>query len=179
MKRKIIIIISIIVTTFFVIGIAYSAFQSDATLNVADQKIAKFIFNTKVQDQIELPLTNLEPNSKQEYSFSVTNSQENKISNVTINYQIAIKTFHFIPLEIKLYKDQEEEAILTCDESFSRDEDNILVCNSPIQELNHNQKKQDDFKLEVIFPEKYNTEEYANLVDFVDIEIKSWQKKVK
>lgn len=179
MKHKIIIIISIIITTFFVIGIAYSAFSSDAELNVADQKIAKFVFDAKVQDEIELPLIDLEPNSKQEYLFSVTNSQENKISNVTINYQIAIKTFHFIPLEIKLYKEGEEKEILNCDESYSRDEDNILVCNSPVQELKYNKKALDNYKIEVVFSNDYNSEEYADLVDFIDVEIKSWQKKVK
>ena len=34
----------------------------------------------------------------------------------------------------------------------------------------------DDYELKVEFDEKYNEEEYSDLVDYIDIEIKSWQK---
>ena len=34
----------------------------------------------------------------------------------------------------------------------------------------------DNYKLKLEFPDTYSSEEYANLVDFIDIEIKSWQK---
>lgn len=178
-KSKLIIIICLIITIIFIAGITYSAFFSKAELNITDQKIAKFIFKTKPQDEIKLPLSNLAPNTKQEYSFSVTNSEEENISNVTINYQICLKTFHFMPLSIKLYKEQIEEPILICDESYSRNSDNILVCNSPTQTLRHSNKLTDNYKIEVIFPKEYNQEEYADLVDFIDIGIKSWQKGEK
>jgi len=179
MKRKVMIILALILGTTFLAGIAYSAFFSSATLNVSDQKIAKFIFNAKTSEKIELPLVDIKPNMKEEYLFSVTNSEEEKISNVTINYQISIKTFHFIPLNIKLYKENEKEPKLVCDESYSRNEDNILVCSSSLQELKHNSKKLDNYKLEIEFPNEYNESDYADLVDFMDIEIKSWQKKEK
>lgn len=177
MKKKLLIILLIMITTIFTIGIAYSAFSSSATLSMVDQKIAKFVFDAKTTDEIELPLVSLEPNSKKDYLFSVTNSQKDIVSNVTINYQIIVKTFHYMPLEIKLYKEGEDNVILSCDETYSRDSDNILVCNSPIQELSHTKKGLDNYKLEVSFPKEYNSEEYADLVDFIDIYIKSWQKK--
>jgi len=166
------------VVTVFTVGIAYSAFSSDASINTVDQKIAKFVFDAKTKDSINLPLTDLKPNSSNVYQFSVTNSQENVVSNVTIEYQISVKTFHFIPLEIKLFKEGSGEAILNCDETFSRNSENVLVCNSPIEEFQFDKKKLNDYRLEVNFPSQYNGEEYADLVDFIDIDIKSWQKDV-
>lgn len=179
MKKKIFIVLLIFIGIIFTVGIAYSAFTSSANLSTDDQKVAKFIFEAKQQDQIEIPLSSLKPGAREEYLFSVTNSNNLKVSNVTINYQIIVKTFHYMPLEIKLFKGNASDAFLICDESYSRDEDNILICNSQVQELKHNEKGIDSYKLEVIFPEDFNSEEYSDLVDFIDLEIKSWQKKKK
>ena len=33
-----------------------------------------------------------------------------------------------------------------------------------------------NYKLEVEFPSTYNSEEYTNLVDYINLEINSWQK---
>ena len=95
-------------------GITYSLFTSSSRL-VANQKIAQFVFNATKTDVIELPITNLNPGAKSEYKFQVTNNIDNKRSDVTIKYQMTIKTFHFMPLEINLYKENEEPPLLTCD----------------------------------------------------------------
>ncbi len=156
-------------------GITYSLFTSDSKL-VANQKIAKFVFNATKTDIIELPISNLNPGSKSEYTFQVTNNIDNKRSDVSIKYQMIIKTFHFMPLEIKLYKvTNKEELILSCDESYSRNSDNELVCNAAIQTMEYELNKTDNYKLVVEFPEAYNDDTYTELVDYIDIEIKSWQ----
>ena len=91
---------------------------------------------------------------------------------------MTIKTFHLVPLNIELYKiDGETETLLiTCDETFSRNEDNELVCNLPIEELDYLKESKNNYKLRISFPKEYNDEIYSNLVDYIDIEIKSWQK---
>ena len=65
---------------------------------------------------------------------------------------------------------------MTCDENYTRDENKQLLCNSPVQEMGYSREETVNYKLKVIFPEEYNDEIYANLVDYVDVEIKSWQK---
>lgn len=177
MKRKITIIIFILVTLLFGTGITYSIFTSDAKTNT-NQKIATFIFNSQKSDSIEIPLIDIYPSITKEYGFSVTNNTNVETSNVTINYQMIIKTYHFMPLNIKLYKvkDEKEELVMTCDETYSRNEENELVCNSPVQEMEFDQKKQDDYKIVVEFPSNYSEEEYTDLVDYIDLEINSWQK---
>ena len=154
-------------------GITYSLFTSSSRL-VANQKIAQFVFNATKTDVIELPITNLNPGAKSEYKFQVTNNIDNKRSDVTIKYQMTIKTFHFMPLEINLYKENEETPLLTCEES-SRNTDNEVVCNTEIQTMDYKLNATDNYKLVIEFPEEYNDDSYTDLVDYIDIEIKSWQ----
>lgn len=154
-------------------GITYSLFTSSSRL-VANQKIAQFVFNATKTDVIELPIANLNPGAKSEYKFQVTNNIDNKRSDVTIKYQMTIKTFHFMPLEINLYKENEETPLLTCEES-SRNSENEVVCNTEVQTMDYKLNATDNYKLVIEFPEKYNDDSYTDLVDYIDIEIKSWQ----
>jgi hypothetical protein len=81
-----------------------------------------------------------------------------------------------MPLEIKLFKTGVvEELILTCNETFGRNSDNQIVCNSLIQEMAYDDKVSDNYRLDITFPEKYNDEDYSDLVDYIDIDIRSWQ----
>lgn len=177
-KIKLNIIVLLLSGIMFVVGssITFSLFTSGSKF-IANQKIAKFVFNAQKTDLIELPITNLNPGDEMEYTFQVANTLNSKRSEVTIDYQISIKTYHFMPLDIELFKieDKQESKILTCDETYSRNIDNQLLCNGDIQTLNHDIAKLDEYKLKIKFPEKYNEEYYTELVDYIDIDISSWQ----
>ena len=73
MKRRLLIILVILVIFVLSSGITYSAFTSRTYGNV-DQNIAKFIFETKLIDHIELPLVDIAPGQVEEYQFAVTNN---------------------------------------------------------------------------------------------------------
>ena len=178
MKVKILIGMFLLATLLFGTGITYSIFYSDGILQTTNQKIAKFVFNAEKLDHLELELTDLHPGTVEEYAFQVSNNASSVISNVTLEYEIMIKTYHFIPLTIELYKitDENEERIMTCDETYTRNSENEVVCNSPIQQMEYDKEVLDNYKIKVTFPTMYNTEEYADLVDYIDVEIKSWQK---
>lgn len=177
-KYKMLIILSILILVVFGSGMTYSIFHSGADLNSTDQDIAKFIFNTESLDQLQLSLINLNPGDTNEYPFSISNSKAGVLSNVSVEYQMTIKTYHLVPLIIELYKlnGETEELILTCDETYTRSSQNELICNTPNQEMLHASEQLDNYKLKVQFPSEYNDETYANLVDYINIEIKSWQK---
>lgn len=169
-KRMILIVITLVV---FSLGLTYSVFQSSAEINIEDQNIAKFVFDTKQLDEINLPITDIKPGENKEYLFSVANNLENNKSDVSFNYQIIIKTYHFAPYDITLYKD--DELIGVCDETYSRNQNNEIICNMPVMILDHIEKINNNYKLVVNFPLEYNDEIYANLVDYINLEIKSWQ----
>lgn len=158
----------------FGIGITYSYFNSDVQLNSVDQRLAKFIFDTETLDRLELPLIDLTPGQTEEYNFSIGNGSDGSLSDVTIEYQLTILTPHFTPLIIELYKD--EDLIMSCDETYSRNDNNELVCNSSVQELSHDEEALDNYTLRVTFDSLYGDEVYSNLIDYINIEIKSYQK---
>lgn len=176
MKRRILMILMTLVILIFSFGITYSFFTSNTSLSSTNQNIARFVFNTESLEKLEIPLVDLKPGAEEEYSFSVSNNYLEHTSDVSIKYQLTIKTYHLVPLNIELYKivDKEEELLLTCDETYSRVE-NQLVCNTTFQTMLHDSVKSDDYKLKISFPSQYNSSVYADLVDYIDIEIKSSQ----
>lgn len=176
-RYKILIIMFIMVITLFSSGITYSIFTSGSDLEI-DQEIASFVFQAEKKDHLELNFSDLRPGVIEDYNFSVTNNVSENVSNVTIEYKIIIKTFHFIPLNIELYKiiDEKENLVMKCDETYTRNSSKHLVCNSSVQVMSHDVEALDDYVLRITFPEAYSDETYADLVDFVDLEINSWQK---
>lgn len=176
MKRRITLIIMFGFLNILLIGVTYSFFKADSNL-FANQDIAKFVFEAEEMSTISVPLTDLNPGDNVSYFFKVANNVDEVVSQVTINYQCIIKTYHLMPLEIKLFKTGAvDELILTCDETHSWDEDNQLVCNSLVQKMPYDNKVSDNYRLDIVFSEKYNSEDYSDLVDFIDIDIRSWQK---
>ena len=173
-KLKIILILVLLIPCFY--KITYSFFNTETSILAKNGEIAEFIFEAKRTSHIELDFENLKAGESREYDFQVTNTKDDNITNVTTEYQITIKTFHFMPLLIELYKN--DELVMTCEENekYLRDADNALVCDSDIWELDHVSSKTDDFKIKILFPSQYNSLEYTDLVDYIDIDISSWQK---
>ena len=92
-KKKVIIIIIGVFILICGTGITYSLFTSNSNL-IANQKIAQFIFEATRTDSIALPITGLNPGDEPiNYTFEVANNLEKKKSEVTINYQIILKTY--------------------------------------------------------------------------------------
>ena len=174
MRYKVIMILLIVVFFVLSMGLTYSYFNSETTLNTVDQRLAHFVFDTDTLDRLELPLIDLTPGVVNSYDFSISNTSNDVTSDVTIQYELTILTPHFAPLIIELYKD--DELILSCDETYSRNDNNELVCNSTVQELSHDSEYMDDYTLEVTFDDDYDDEAYSNLIDYINIEIKSYQK---
>lgn len=175
MKSKL--LIGLIVAFFLVLGagLTYSYFNSTSVVSVQDQKIAKFVFDTQMMDNLNLPLIDLVPGQTKEYEFSVANSLEDVKSDVTLVYQLVIMTPHLSPLIIELYN-SEDKLVLTCDETYTRNLNNELICNSEEFEMSYENNNSQNYKLKVTFDGEYNDESYSGLVDYINIEIKSHQK---
>ena len=100
MKNKLLIILILFISITCFSGITYSMFHSKDTLAVQDQEIAEFIYNANRTSHIELNFESLNPGDTEQFKFQVSNTKDDNITNVTTEYQIAIKTFHFMPLLI-------------------------------------------------------------------------------
>ena len=179
MKKRIFIIVFLLIMIVLGLGITYSAFTTETKL-IMNQNIASFIFEANQTDHISLALSDLKPGDEIEYNFSVSNNKtvddKVNVSHVKINYQIILSTYQFIPLNIEIYKGDNTEPLMVCNDTFNRNASNEVVCTSDIQEMNFDEGITDDYVIKAVFDERYNTEEYSDLVDYIDLEIKSWQK---
>lgn len=174
MRYKVLLVIIVLMFFMFGIGLTYSYFSNEIDYISTDQKVASFIFDTTSLDRLELPLTDLKPGDTREYNFSVSNTKSNKTSDVTIIYQLTILTPHFTPLDIELYRG--DTKVMTCDETYSRNTNNELVCNTEVFELSHENESTDNYSIKITFDEEYNDLSYSNLIDYLDVEIRSYQK---
>lgn len=176
MKKKILIILILLSSITLISSATYSLFTTDAIVSTIDQKIAKFIINSESFDNLSIPLSNMNPGDIKEVNFSIGNSKDDISSDITIGYILTIKTPHYIPFIIELYK--EDKKLLTCDETYSRNSDNEIVCHTDEQVLLKENKLIDNYKLKITFDKNYNDYSYSDLIDYINIELNSYQKSV-
>ncbi len=158
------------------VGITYSFYSSDGRVS-GEVRLASFVIGTEELTEISFPLSDLLPGKSVVHNFSVTNEVNGKLSEVSIEYEIILKTQLLIPLTYKLSNiTSTEELLFTCDNTVVRDAENIVVCKSDPITMAEGAIDIDNFKLEILFPGIYSDVMYAGLVDYVDIEINSWQK---
>ncbi len=178
-RKKIIIAELVLFILFLAAGVTYSIYTSRAELTNTEVEIAQFVFNANKTDAIELPVSSLIPGQVVSHNFSVTNNLDSDVSDVSVEYQILISTLHVIPLRYEItHITDTEEVIVTCDQNNPRNEDGFLVCESPVMGIAYGDLKTENFRIDIIFPAIYNDSSYANLIDYVDLEINSWQKIV-
>ena len=155
MRKRFFIIIFLLIMIVLGLGITYSAFTSENKL-IVNQHIASFIFEANQTDHISLALSDLKPGDEISYNFSVSNNKtvddKVNVSHVKVNYEILISTYHFIPLSIKLYKGEETEPLMVCDETTNRNDSNEIVCTSDIQEMDFNESITEDYVIKVTLP---------------------------
>ena len=107
MKYKTLALLGLFITLVFGSGITYSVFHSNVSA-IGNQEIAQFIFQTEQTNRLELPLVDLKPGDINNFEFAVSNTKASDTSHVTIEYQIIIETYHFMPLNIELYNLEED-----------------------------------------------------------------------
>lgn len=149
---------------------------------VENLEFAKIIFNNEELDELSLPINNLIPGNSLEYKFKISNNKNGIRSEINIGYYITIETYHIIPTTIKLYSIGEtEELVLDCNETnFTRNHENKLVCQTNNFNLQYQEDNSNSYKLNILFDEKDKegniwSEDYSDLIDFIDIKINSWQ----
>lgn len=186
MKKYIYIIVGLIVLNLAIIvtKITYSSYFSSTSGKTESLSYAKINFNNEETTETSFSLGNLKPGDEIEYRFKVSNYKDGSGSDINIGYQLSIETYHFIPTTIELYKNNEEtsleELILTCDESNERNAENKIVCTSDIYTLDYKYQDEDNYLVKIIYNSKDSnqqtwSEEYADIADFIDIKIDSWQ----
>lgn len=182
MKKKKIIILVLLIVYIMIFGVktTYSMYKSrsDSKLELS---FAKIIFNNEETTNLSLPINNLIPGKELEYKFKVSNNKDGNRSEINIGYSIILETYKIIPVNIELYNSDNEKKILTCSEKdFDRNSENKLICETEEFSLDFNDNITHNYTLKISF-NQYDennmpwSEEYIDLIDFIDIKINSWQ----
>ncbi len=155
-----IIILTMMIATYFLF---FNKEQEEQEL------FATLKYQSENLETIIVPMDTITPGSQNEYDFTVETTKDN------IYYEIIIKTYHFLPTNISLYKVDEKESetlIYICDENFKRNSNNEIVCQTnELKYINDASK----YKVKISLDSIYNTPEYLEVIDFIDISINSWE----
>ena len=172
MKKKILIII-IMFMLISVTGITYSLYTNMVKKEIPIS-LASFNVGVERKDSLDITLNDLEPGSVNRYDFSVLNNTNENMSDVSISYNIVLKTGNYMPLDIKLY-DSSNNVLFDSKDGTRTDENELLLKTEDIL-MPYSDNVKDDYSLEVVFPEEYSGEEYSGLVDYINLTIEATQK---
>lgn len=139
---------------------SYSKYQTSLNSNNSQASIASFIFFSEIEKNVPLTINeSLYPGIYYEYNFTVQNFNENLVSDITLEYSINISRTNNLPIDIKIYRNNE---------LIDYSKTNTFI-------LNKNIKTLDNYKIVIQWSEYNNDYNYANLSDNVSLNILTTQ----
>lgn len=179
---KVYLIFSIVfIVTIIVLGslkLTQARYETVTRIN-ASPVLAFFIVDVQSQTG-QIRLEEMIPrNEPYLYTFNVSNFNGNKRANVDLTYSIEVITTTNMPLEFKIYKGNNSVNVIDSD-TFDMDSNGVyyrhLVINN-VSTFSYNADATDVYTLSVEFPLQYknNPNDYAGIIDLVDIKINAEQ----
>ena len=172
----------LLIITIVAIGtfkITQARYESQTDINVSPN-LAFFVVDVGSQTgQIQLD-SMLPSDTPYIYSFNVSNFKDNKRANVDLTYSIEIITTTNMPLNFKIYKGNSSTQDEIDSDTFTTDSNGVyyrhLLIND-ISTFSYSANQTDVYKLWVEFPLQYknNPNDYAGIIDLVDIKINAEQ----
>ena len=177
---KLVILFSCLLITLRIFTLTLSKFESEAK-STTDIDIAFYLLKEDYQT-MELSLENLYPSEKPYvYTFSISNADGEKRAEVDLTYDLVIKTTTNLPLTYELYMnelydDENSNMALTRNE-VDTDEDGtyfryLETANETFEYVNI---EKNVYQLVVYFPQEYNTENYQDIIESIEINIDAKQ----
>ena len=114
------------------------------------------------------------------YAFTVSNYKGNKHANVDLTYSIEIITTTNMPLNFKIYKGNNTTSDEIDLDTTTTNTDGVYFRHLLISDINtmdYDENHTDTYTLSVEFPLQYkaNADDYAGIIDLVDIKINAEQ----
>ena len=177
---KLLILLLCLLLLFKFINYSVARYESD-TFAKSNIQVAFYVIKKDYQT-MNLNLDSLFPDDKPyTYKFSISNSDGNKICETDMEYDLRIRTTTNLPLEFELY----------LNEPFDKNgAKNIIIKNEVIKDefgtyfrlmnvdkkqFSYKRKETNVYQLVVKFPKKYNTINYQDIIDTIEIIVDSNQ----
>lgn len=177
--KVLIIVLGIIVATrLFVLILAKYESISNSKANV---DVAFYVLN----DDYKTMTTNLDALEPRDdayiYNFSIGNENGEQKAEVDLEYELSIRTTTNLPLTYQLYmnqdyKDKDSQNIITENE-ITLDEQGTYFRHIKTEKVNLTYRKATTnlYQLVVYFPKNYNTENYQNIIELIEITVNAHQ----
>ena len=201
-KRRIKLLLAIVILFIAhnILFNSYSLYESEAS-STADINVAFYTLEDEYETKV-ISLEEMLPGDKRAIKFSISNFDKDENdqdirTETDMEYELKIRTTTNLPLEYKLYKEQSLDSDELIDmlevetvenENMYLDEDNTifkaLVQSDPElkaaritdkDEFYYYESDTKTYILEVELPKKYNTVDYQNIIECIEISVDSKQ----
>ena len=177
---KLILLIISLIIVLRIFMLVWSRYESEATSN-ANVDIAFYLLNEDFKE-MTLNLAKIFPRDNSYiYKFSIGNEEGEKTAEIDMTYDLVIRTTTNLPLTYELYMNQnynEEGAtnIIQTDEiDYDENGTYFRTMTTKTEELLYKEPKTNIYTLVIHFPENYNTEDYQDIIEMLEITIDSRQ----
>lgn len=177
---KLVILIICLIIVLRIFTLIWSRYESEAKSN-ANVDIAFYLLNEDFKD-MTLNLAEIFPrNDAYVYTFSIGNQDGEKTAEIDMTYDLTLRTTTNLPLTYELYMNQDygedgAKSILETNE-IEQDEDGTYfrVMTTKTEELLYKEPKTNTYSLVIHFPENYNTEQFQDIIEMLEITVESRQ----
>lgn len=177
-KLVILVICFMIMLRIFVL--IWSRYESEATSN-ANVDIAFYLLKEDFQE-MTLNLAEIFPqDNAYVYTFSIGNENGEKTAEIDLTYDLKIRTTTNLPLTYTLYMNQEYEdenatsIIETNEVEQDKDGTYFRTMTTKTEALYYKEPKTNVYQLVIHFPANYNTVEYQDIIEMLEITVDSRQ----
>lgn len=177
---KLIILILCLLIIIRIFTLVLSRYESESTGN-ANVDIAFYLLKEDYKS-MTLNLDSIIPqNNAYVYDFSVSNQDETNTAEIDLTYDLTIRTTTNLPLTYDLfmnqkYTDNGATSIIKTNE-IVKDEDDTYFrkITTETETLLYQEPKTNNYQLIVYFPSEYNTDDYQDIIEAIEINVNSKQ----
>ncbi len=172
---KLIILVICFILVIQIFAITISRYESNSTSN-ADIDIAFYVVNEDYQT-LTFTLEDIVPRTEPYvYNFTVSNEKDGKTAEVDIEYELNVRTTTNLPLQYELYKTEDGNQA-KANEELIQDEDGTIFNNLTANTYTfyYDTPRVDMYTLRVYFPEEYNTENYQDILELIEVNVNARQ----
>lgn len=170
---KIIILILSVLIIIRIFTLVLSKYETDAN-STADVDIAFYLLKEDYKN-MTLNLRKIVPqNNEYTYIFTVGNEEEGKVAETDLEYDLTLRTTTNLPLTYELYMNG-KNAIVSEDIKSDEQGTYFRTITTQTQELTYKEAKTNQYELIVHFPINYNTTNYQDIMEMLEITVNSRQ----
>lgn len=174
---KLVILVLCFLIFLRIVTLVLSKYESEAR-STANVDIAFYLLKEDYQT-MNLNLASIFPqNDEYIYTFSIGNQDAEKTAEIDLVYDLTIRTTTNLPLTYELYKkvDNNFENIIKTN-TIEADEYGTFfrIITTESEDLYYETPKANIYQLIIHFPENYNTTNYQNIIEALEININSHQ----